>query len=115
MTDRSDLPDPAVRGAHTPRPWKLDNPGYSSPVLGNGDQYHMITGGDGPERFTLTGFVPDADARLIVAAPDLDALLVEGLDLVSQLIDDADPMATTLYGWCGRVRATLARAHGEDR
>jgi hypothetical protein len=50
-------------------------------------------------------------ARLIEAAPEQNALLVEALDLVPRISDD-DPMAPALAEWCKRVRIIIAKAKG---
>lgn len=57
---------------HTLGPWRLDDPIHDD-VTAWGDDYHVIDGGEGyyGHGFSLAGFIPLADARLIRAAPDL--------------------------------------------
>lgn len=64
---------------HTPGPWDLDHPrdGHIT-----GDDYHIISAGcgffaAGASGFRLTGFASEADARLLVAAPELLDALIE--------------------------------------
>ena len=66
---------------HTPGPWRLDDKTQIAADLIEG-HYHSIEAGCGylpPDKdhggFSLTGYMPEADARLIAAAPDLLAAL----------------------------------------
>jgi hypothetical protein len=64
----------AVAAAHTPGPWILDDPRRVRPEYVG---YHHIDAGKGfhdehtGTDFGLSGFMSEADARLIAAAPDL--------------------------------------------
>jgi hypothetical protein len=53
-----------------------------------------------------------ANARLIAASPDQNALLIEALDLLPRVSDD-DPMAPALAEWCRRAREVVSRGRGE--
>jgi hypothetical protein len=65
-----------VNDAHTPGPWRLDDPLHSGVLT---ESYHSIDAGvgyhlEGRSRnagFGLLGLMSTADARLIAAAPDL--------------------------------------------
>ena len=61
---------------HTPGPWVLDGPGTAH-ITGDEDCYHCINGAEGwlDSKLHLTGFMLDADACLIAAAPDMLAAL----------------------------------------
>jgi hypothetical protein len=71
--------------SHTPGPWILDSPVYKLLV----DRlYHFIDAGrgycgDGEDGFGLSGVMSLADARLIVAAPEL----LEALDNCAMEMD----------------------------
>ena len=93
---------------HTPGPWVLD-PSDLSHVLD--DQYHGI--GIGNTR--LVGFITEADARLIVAAPDLlEALkaLMNDIDsgvLVRDITHDGEPgWSIRMMDFVGRLKAAQA-------
>ena len=67
--------------AHTPGPWRYFDPsGERKPDPDHGT-YFRIAGARGfsldGRGFCVTGYVPEADARLMAAAPDLLAALRE--------------------------------------
>ena len=91
---------------HTKGPWRLDQNGEGEwPEVYKGD-YRRINAGQGyhPDGFDLTGFMSEADARLITAAPDL-------LEAVEDVISER-----TLHGdivdAMRHVRSALAKATG---
>ena len=102
---------------HTKGPWLLDCRYLHSPTLASGG-YHTIDAGDrvnSPKRgyvgFSIAGFMSDADARLIAAAPDLLTALEHAYEALSR----HDGLAFELDGKTAksRIRAALRLAkHG---
>lgn len=96
-------------GNFTPGPWRPDisNPGWADKD-GTPGYYMCIKAGCGywPDGFNLTGFGTAADEALIIAAPDMHALLTEALDLIPRMSED-DPVAPALAEWCGKVKEVL--------
>lgn len=90
---------------HTEGPWELDPPNESHVVA---DDYHVIRAGCGylpeakdvPETgFRIAGHMTIADARLIVAAPELLGALHETVDLA--WVEDSHSVSldrTVLFG-----------------
>ena len=79
---------------HTPGPWWFAQVDYEGNcVAGAGDH-------------ELTVALSRPDARLIAAAPDLLAALVEAQEALDVLADDAADLAM-------RLRAAIARAKGD--
>ena len=110
---------------HTPTPWKERAPSIDGEV---DETYRQITAGcgyfpeaDEPELsgFKLTGFIKPADARLIVAAPDLLGALKELL--ASQLApyppfesgkDAQNAWSDRRAKACTDAEAVIAKAEG---
>ena len=95
---------------HTPGPWVLDGPGTAH-ITGDEDCYHCINGAEGwlDSKLHLTGFMLDADACLIAAAPDLLAALQGLMQFVPAAVLTAGP--GRLSAWMD-ARAAIARATG---
>ena len=73
---------------HTPGPWVLDGPGTAH-ITGDEDCYHCINGAEGwlDSKLYLSGFMLDADACLIAAAPDMLAALRDAALQIEYLHD----------------------------
>jgi hypothetical protein len=80
------------RVVHTPGPWRQFAPEIDGQVC---QDYRTIRGGMGlrGEGFELTGFVSEADARLIAAAPEL----LEACRLVLESIWQTDIGGAVLW------------------
>jgi hypothetical protein len=102
---------------HTPAPWTTISNPYE-----DGKPYYYISAGRGfhGEGFSFSGIIPDADARLIAAAPDLLAALEGMIALWSE--HDAARLSGLID--CGglneehrlatlNARAAIAKAKGE--
>jgi hypothetical protein len=62
-----------MSAAHTPGPWRFRNPIGDNPDPIRGP-YFEISGGGGSsfvKSFNVSGYVSEADARLMASAPDL--------------------------------------------
>jgi hypothetical protein len=84
---------------HTPGQWKVEkfNDTKSWSIYAYGGSRSLASVRD------------EANARLIAAAPEQNALLVEALDLVPRISED-DPITPALAEWCRRVRAVIQKA-----
>lgn len=102
---------------HTPGPWRLNDPKDHTPELLNGD-YRCIGAGVGycmpdcPPGFSIVGALREADARLMVAAPDLLEVLKESLPF---LRDHAEDMADFAAQWPADPDGPGAAAKAADR
>jgi hypothetical protein len=106
--------------AHTPGPWvaltwlarnPIDRPYYRFIEGGSGYFFHLK-----PEEsrgFCVTGFLHDADARLLAAAPDLLASLQE-LTADCELVDTAGGAGPENWDALKRARAAIAKATGDS-
>ncbi len=91
--------EPTVR-QHSPGPWRLS----CHPHDGN---YMRITcSGDPAEGDNLRGYCGEANARLVVAAPDL-------LDALERLLTSADVRDAADAGALKQARAAIAKAVGK--
>jgi hypothetical protein len=105
--------------SHTPAPWILDpqdvidtqDPGFFGQP-GDPEGYHMVS----TENWRVTGFIGDANAKLIAAAPELLAAL-QGL-FAGQFIESG---ATDGSEWGNELaqrlvvcRAAIAKATGTN-
>ena len=93
--------------AHTPGPWRLNDARDHTTALLTGE-YRCIGGGcgfhvDGHVGFSLPGHISEADARLIVAAPDLLAMLRR-----------ATESGHGDYSWHEESKALIAKTDGES-
>ena len=100
---------------HTPGPWRL--------VEGElyNEHYHAIEGGCGyhdfddgatSEGFRLTGYAPEAVARLVVAAPEMLEALATLLGACE--FDCMDDKSNVYRSAMIDARAAIARAEGRD-
>lgn len=128
--------DPTKVLPHTPGPWKQQAPKIDGVV----DAYRWIEAGNGmfpdpdgsnadlnPSGFKLSGFISEADARLIAAAPELlaackaqheaiDRLFAMLIGLTREHTPDAHFFPTKSgqpWGACQQGNAAIAKA--EDR
>lgn len=97
------VPETPIGTGHTPGPWRYYDPigdGHD-PVFG---PYFQIETGGGR---SLTGFISEADARLIVAAPEMLAALHELRIWAGRRGDQDDALIEA-------ADAAIARATGHD-
>ena len=92
---------------HTAGPWHVGVAPHGDCRIYSGSESHAIARTYGPELngigvCDLTGPMNRADARLIAAAPDLLALLIE-------LVDIEGPMPGT-SAWGDKARAAIVKA-----
>ena len=107
-------------GEHTPGPWI---------VLEHESEDRAVVGTEGgmtlwfyshPQFATNIGAaLTKADARLIAAAPDLLALVQDGLLLFCREVEDGitDSFGDFMFmseEWCDRAEATIAKATGKN-
>ena len=89
---------------HTPRPWTISVRDWEIMIEANGDDVALIQGKTPRDQ---------ANARLIAAAPDLYAML---LQVEKVLYEDTNAAEHPCCGWgplYHEIRAALARARGE--
>ena len=91
----------AIMSAHTPGPWQIDADAPIHPTGFYAGGYHSISSTDG--EFQVTGFIGDANARLIAAAPDLAEALRQCVQYIELDSEYLQPMID-------RARAALAKA-----
>jgi hypothetical protein len=98
---------------HTPGPWTAIADPYE-----DGKPYYHIRAGHGShgDGFSFSGIIPDADARLIAAAPELLAALESTTKMLSFFLRYTTPDwdgSATPTSTIGVARATIAKAKGE--
>ena len=99
---------------HTPGPWVLDGPGTAH-ITGDEDCYHCINGAEGwiDSNLLLSGFMLDADACLIAAAPDLLAALQALLEACEQRANtEGGDFGSGIGPAAALATAAIARAAG---
>ena len=98
---------------HTPGPWKLDDRGYKFIVHKPGDGY-ITRDICRMDSSTMAAFAQEANARLIVAAPELLEALDRIQDAIQNFIEKGlRPTESVMRQWQVDARAAIAKATGE--